>query len=200
MPKTSSVGPRTEPITHKPTSKPHVPKPGRDSEGFHNRAGCVVVSKDWQKVLLITSNGHSGKWIMPAGSIELDETPENGAIRETHEEAGVIGEIQFKLGVFTDNNKKRTHYFVLKTHEAVEDYREALFRKREWFSLEEATKLLEWRPIQHKVLLSYISCRNFAPHNNDNETCTEVSLQKSDDILDPYSLVIQQELTLTLAI
>jgi ADP-ribose pyrophosphatase YjhB (NUDIX family) len=43
----------------------------------------------------------------------VGESPEQGALRETYEEAGIIGEIEFKLGVFTDSKRNRTHYFLL---------------------------------------------------------------------------------------
>jgi 8-oxo-dGTP pyrophosphatase MutT (NUDIX family) len=41
------------------------------------------------------------------------ESPEDGAVRETLEEAGVIGEVLEKIGVFVDGKKNRTHYYAL---------------------------------------------------------------------------------------
>jgi diphosphoinositol-polyphosphate diphosphatase len=177
MPKTTSIAPRTEPTVHKPTSKPYVPKPGLDAEGYFNRAGCVVLSEDRSRVLLISSNGNPGKWILPAGTLELGVSPEQGALRETYEEAGVIGEIECKLGVFIDSKRNRTHYFLLIAKQEVEDYHEALFRRRAWFPLEEAAQMLTWRPVQHKVLCTYLQARPFIETllraNTVRESCSE---------------------------
>lgn len=51
-------------------------------------AGCIPVWED--KILLCKRaiNPRKGYWTLPAGFMELDETSEEGAIRETYEEAG----------------------------------------------------------------------------------------------------------------
>lgn len=46
---------------------------------------------DFSSKALTSSTRHPGKWILPAGTLEIGETPEGGAVRETEEEAGVSG-------------------------------------------------------------------------------------------------------------
>jgi len=104
-------------------------------------------------------------------------------VRETLEEAGVIGEVQEKIGVFVDGKKNRTHYYALvvstpilikntsklldakknslQTKEIVNDYEECGFRQRAWFTLLEAEKELLWRPVQYQVQVTWMSRHNF---------------------------------------
>lgn len=61
--------------------------------------GGVVLNKSHDKVLMISSTKHSDKWVLPKGGIEFDEANNFSlsALRETWEEAGVIGRILKKL-------------------------------------------------------------------------------------------------------
>jgi ADP-ribose pyrophosphatase YjhB (NUDIX family) len=72
-----------------------------------NVVGTVPVwGKDGAQVLLCKRNIEPrwGKWTLPAGFMEMDETTEEGAARETDEEAGAQYEIQ---GLFTIMNVVR---------------------------------------------------------------------------------------------
>lgn len=51
------------------------------------RAGCIVICGN---ELLIVHQRSSGYWGFPKGSLDADEDPVAGAIRECHEETGVI--------------------------------------------------------------------------------------------------------------
>lgn len=51
-----------------------------------------VVAGELQ-VVLVTSR-HKRKWIVPKGVVDLGLSPEQAALREAHEEAGVIGGIE----------------------------------------------------------------------------------------------------------
>jgi len=67
---------------------------------------------------------YNGDWVLPKGKIELDETFEQTAIREVHEEACVKGEVIQYLGKihytyknsWEDNNiiNKTVHWFLMK--------------------------------------------------------------------------------------
>ncbi len=64
-------------------------------------ATCVVVIDPRQRVLLVqrSVDPRKGEWCLPGGFIELDESPEEGALRELAEETGLIGIIDRLLGV-----------------------------------------------------------------------------------------------------
>ncbi|HKW49585.1 MAG TPA: NUDIX domain-containing protein [Gemmatimonadaceae bacterium] len=58
-------------------------------------AGAIVFSGDGaaRRVLLITAKRDPKNWIFPKGHIEPGESPEAAAVRETREEAGVLGHV-----------------------------------------------------------------------------------------------------------
>lgn len=57
-------------------------------------AGTVVFRKsDSQIFYLVVSSSDGANWVLPKGHIEPGESPEEAALRELKEEAGVVGEI-----------------------------------------------------------------------------------------------------------
>ena len=65
-------------------------------------AGCLVI--DGGRVLLLRRGivPQIGKWTFPGGYVDLGETPEQAALRETGEEVGMRVELGPLLGVFSD--------------------------------------------------------------------------------------------------
>lgn len=63
--------------------------------------GCIPV---WEDKILLCRRAIEpglGKWTLPAGYLENGETAEQGAVRETHEEAGVRVEIVQPYALFS---------------------------------------------------------------------------------------------------
>ncbi|WP_300667093.1 NUDIX hydrolase [Desulfoluna sp.] len=69
-------------------------------------ASCVVVVDDQERLLLVKRNVSPkvGMWCLPGGFMELFESPEEAAVRELQEEAGIAGRIECLLGVITNPN------------------------------------------------------------------------------------------------
>ncbi len=112
------------------------------------QAGSIVVRLDGKEpqVLLVTAKRNPRNWIFPKGHIEKGETPEAAALRETQEEAGVVGEVIGPAGVLEYGflgAKARVEYYLLQFKReagAPEDG-----RQRTWCRLDEALERLSYK-------------------------------------------------------
>lgn len=73
---------------------------------------CIIFDEQREKVLLIKRRDIP-VWVLPGGGIEIGETPEKAAIRETNEETGLCVKIQRKVALYRKANwfTRDTHYF-----------------------------------------------------------------------------------------
>jgi 8-oxo-dGTP diphosphatase len=64
-------------------------------------ATCVVVADRLNKIWLVKRSVEPkiGYWCLPGGFMELDETPEEAALRELKEETNITGKIEILLGI-----------------------------------------------------------------------------------------------------
>ncbi|OBS80404.1 hypothetical protein A6R68_21394 [Neotoma lepida] len=116
-----------------------------DPEGFKKRAACLCFRSEREdEVLLVSSSRYPDRWIV-------------AAVREVYEEAGVKGKLGRLLGIFEQNQdrKHRTYVFVLTVTELLEDWEDSVSigRKREWFKIEDAIKVLQCHKPVHAEYL-----------------------------------------------
>lgn len=127
-----------------------------DTDGFKKRASCVCVRNESEnEILLVSSSKHSEFWIIPGGGVEGDEKPEDTALREVREEAGVHGHLGRLLGVFENKEKKhRTNVYLLVVDKEDEEWDDKKYgRRRKWFKLYDAKVELErHKPTQSAYL------------------------------------------------
>ncbi|MDZ4227347.1 MAG: NUDIX domain-containing protein [Patescibacteria group bacterium] len=64
---------------------------------------CIFIRKEGKILLGLRKGGHgSGEWCAPGGKMEMGESPEECARRETKEETGLeVGELHF-IGITSD--------------------------------------------------------------------------------------------------
>lgn len=134
-----------------------------DVTGARLVAGCVILNDSKTKILMVQSSSHKCRWVLPKGGVEIDEIDyKDTAIRESWEEAGVIGKIVKYLGVIEDSRPSKRwipatsgdkiikhsprsefYFYELELTEICDEYPEKNKRLRRWFSYLEAKSQLE---------------------------------------------------------
>lgn len=103
------------------------------------------------EVMLVTSRG-TGRWVLPKGWPEGDETLADSAAREAFEEAGLRGVISPKeAGRYYYGKQRPTGMewrcevtvFALEVTEEAPNWPESTMRRRKWFSPAEAAELVD---------------------------------------------------------
>jgi len=100
----------------------------------------------------------SGKrWVVPKGSIAEGERSRDAAIRETAEEAGLIGDLERRpLGRyhFTRANERYVvEVYLMRVTVSLDDWLEARLRRRRWVEIDKAAALVrtELQPFVQQV-------------------------------------------------
>jgi ADP-ribose pyrophosphatase YjhB (NUDIX family) len=97
-------------------------------------------------VCLIRRKG-SSKWGIPKGFIERGDTPEDAALTEAHEEAGLSGQIIGEsIGTYQYRKWARSltvAVFLMEVREEQSSWQEMGFRERRWLPMEDAFARLE---------------------------------------------------------
>ena len=110
---------------------------------------CVIFSFDGTKLkVLLVERGiepYKGRWAFPGGFMRMDESAEEGALRELKEETGLEGAYIKQFGTFTNPNRDPrervitiAYYALVKLQEVRGDDDAADAR---WFSLDEVPSL-----------------------------------------------------------
>ena len=134
-----------------------------DSDGFRLRAGCLCFKDEDEKEVLLVSSIKKG-WVVPAGGIDPGEDAVDAAVREVHEEAGVLGDVGPCMGVFRDNQRKTlTYVYSLIVRQMVSPLEE---KTRKWFNIKDAFNELNHSSTQQ----SYITKRMNNPPNLNTNT------------------------------
>ncbi|AZM77204.1 NUDIX domain-containing protein [Streptomyces sp. KPB2] len=71
---------------------------------LHSVSVAGVVVRDDGRVLVIR-RADNGAWEPPGGVLELDERPEDGAVREVHEETGIKVSVERLTGVYKNMSR-----------------------------------------------------------------------------------------------
>uniref|UniRef100_A0A803XP79 diphosphoinositol-polyphosphate diphosphatase n=1 Tax=Meleagris gallopavo TaxID=9103 RepID=A0A803XP79_MELGA len=152
----------------------------------HNESSRASVEV---RVLLVSSSRYPDQWIVPGGGMEPEEEPGGAAVREVYEEAGVKGKLGRLLGIFENQDRKhRTYVYVLTVTEILEDWEDSvnIGRKREWFKVEDAIKVLQCHKPVHAEYLEKLklSCsptngNSVVPPLPDNNSLYVTSAQTS---------------------
>jgi phosphohistidine phosphatase len=127
------------------------------------------------KILLITSF-KTKQWIFPKGIIEKHLTPQDSALQEAAEEAGIEGKIlNIKLGEYSYlkwDGICDVQVFPMLVTKVLDDWPEANMRKRKWVSIEKAANLINKKELQD-LLSQFVK--------NKNKIISEMSISSSSN-------------------
>ena len=141
--------------------------------------GCAQCSGEL-RVLLAGSSSKAGTFILPGGGIDEGETAEAAALREAHEEAGIVAAAAgggcprrcseppiWPLATVTNHAKStRTRLFALRVGalaaDAAGSYEDAGRRPRAWETLPRAAALLAAQPAQAAYLHAALAALDWA--------------------------------------
>lgn len=106
------------------------------------------------EVLLITSRKKK-HWVIPKGIVETELSPQESALKEAFEEAGVSGVVAERmLGEYSYQKWKGTcivSVFPLEVTKIFDVWPECAFRERRWMSLEDAVKTIKEPELQEII-------------------------------------------------
>nr|GMD56371.1 nudix hydrolase 18, mitochondrial-like [Ipomoea batatas] len=115
---------------------------------YKDRIDTSPLNEDAFEVLVISPQRKGKGMLFPKGGWEADETIEAAALRETIEEAGVLGDIECKLGTWSFGSKRsgnacEGHMFPMLVKEQLDCWPEKKIRQRHWISIGEAREVCE---------------------------------------------------------
>ena len=121
--------------------------------------GVVFQQKENQKYFLVISSSDGEHWVLPKGHIEEGETPQDAALRELKEEAGIIGEIVSELLIQSFKKQDEiiyVHYFLIKK---ISDSKAMESRTIQWVDEQTAYRLLSFEDTRN-VLRNAVNILN----------------------------------------
>ncbi|XP_019432641.1 PREDICTED: nudix hydrolase 18, mitochondrial-like [Lupinus angustifolius] len=124
------------------------------------------------EVLAISAQKGNGMQF-PKGGWEIDESMEQAALRETIEEAGVVGSIESKLGKWLYKSKRQDsvhegYMFSLLVKKQLENWPEKNIRNRRWMSVAEAKEVCPYTWMK-EALDVLVSRQNLNPRQKGEE-------------------------------
>lgn len=105
---------------------------------------CRIRGKRVEIALVTTQSGK--RWVVPKGSLEEGERPRDAAIRETEEEAGLIGDLERKpMGRYhftRENERYVVEVYLMRVTTMLDYWLEAKVRRRRWIAVDKAAALV----------------------------------------------------------
>ena len=117
-------------------------------------AGGVVVRRDGPepRFLLVTARRQPGLWVFPKGHIEVGETPEQAALKEAWEEAGLTGRlVGGPIGSYEYEkwgDELTVSVFLMEVTGEEDRWEESRLRERGWSPVNTAFSMLKKHPVK----------------------------------------------------
>jgi len=121
----------------------------RRREGVIVQAGAVVVRREGRRRRVLVVRSSDGlRWLFPKGHVERGESLGRAAVRETREEAGIVGVERAFVGRarFTQAGRRvEVYYYLLEHHGEVAASED---RDIHWCTRAEARRLLSFEELR----------------------------------------------------
>ncbi|MDF1665012.1 MAG: NUDIX domain-containing protein [Planctomycetota bacterium] len=117
--------------------------------GNRQLAGAIPFRLKNNKVRFLLVTSTSGSWIFPKGGIEPGDTEQETAKKECQEEAGIVGKVIKRIGIYKKTESSSITFFLLNYRRPTK-WVERKRRKRRWCSYKKARNLL---PAKQRRLL-----------------------------------------------
>lgn len=133
---------------------------GRDNLVREWSAGGIIFCGD---LVLVLSN-HRGDAVFPKGHLEAEETPEQAALREVQEEAGIVPQIISPLGTTEyefywpldrSRRHKTVYWFLMEASTSTINCDGYEIKAGRYISVDEALKLLTYDLDREKLNMAY---------------------------------------------
>lgn len=127
-------------------------------DALRQAGGIVVRNGDGgPRVLLVTARRNRKRWVFPKGTVKRREEPEDAAVREVWEEAGVKAKMVGPAGVArhsTRGGRVTVEYFLL-SHVRQDDDGGEKEREVRWCAIEDAMAMLSYASARRILLEAY---------------------------------------------
>ena len=131
-------------------------------EWYYNQSAVIPYKiNSGELYVLLISSRKKKKWIIPKGIIEIGMKPEESAVKEAMEEAGVVGivddEAIGEYGYDKWGGNCKVKVFPMKVKKELSKWPEDTFRKRKWFPLSEAVNKVD-KPEVAEIITNLKDC------------------------------------------
>jgi 8-oxo-dGTP pyrophosphatase MutT (NUDIX family) len=116
------------------------------------QAGALCWRRSGERLeVLLVKGSKSGRWVLPSGWARRGRPLATTAMREAWEEAGITGAVANRVLTVVPKRKRyrlageiewQMAVYPLRVDSVADDYPEAAERQRQWFSPDEAAKLV----------------------------------------------------------
>lgn len=125
---------------------------------FYNQSGVIAYRRKGEdvEILLITSR-RGGRWIIPKGVVDLGRTPQESALNEAYEEAGIEGEASGEpLGEYEYEKWGgvcKVRVYLMRVERVLDNWPESGARQRRWSAVASAAQSVK-EPGLKEIILS----------------------------------------------
>jgi len=124
-----------------------------------DQSGVIAFRKYKGEIEILLVTTRKGKWTIPKGIIEDNHTPQESALKESVEEAGVWGIVsETKVGSY--KYKKwdgtcRVKVYTMEVTKVYTKWEEDHFRERLWVSLEKSQKMIKKKKLSKLIFKAF---------------------------------------------